>query len=483
MERTKNYLSSNERSLLTLASALVERAKLSASLGQQQYGGDRDIYQALGYKTDILYTDYAGRYLRQDIAKAVIDRPAKATWQGELGVQESKDENDTDFEKEWIQLNKELKLQNMFSRVDRLAGIGCYGVLLLGLDDVKKKEDWMKPVTKGARKLIYVKPLGEDSAKISEYEKEPSNPRYGYPTVYEIKISQPTSTTVSETVQVHYTRVIHVVDDVLENEVIGIPRLEAIFNRLMDLEKLVGGDAEMFWRGARPGYQGVVDKDYSMTTDAKEDLKEQIDEFEHNLRRLLVNEGIEYKALAQQIAEPNTHVDIQIQMISAVTGIPKRILTGSERGELASGQDADEWKIFIQNRRGDHAEVHIVRPFIDKMIEIGVLTKPSTGEYQIIWSDLFAASEKELADVGRARSEALRNYTTSPMAEAVIPPTAFMEFFLGFKPHQIDLIKEIVGSEIDAELIASLAEAQVAQSAKPENKSKKIGIKQPVRTK
>ena len=30
-------------------------------------------------------------------------------------------------------------------------------------------------------------------------------------------------------------------------------------------------------------------------------------------------------------------------MISAETGIPKRILTGSERGELASSQDRDNW--------------------------------------------------------------------------------------------------------------------------------------------
>ena len=41
--------STNERILVL--SELIGRAKLAASLGKQ-YGGDRDIYQALGYPTD-----------------------------------------------------------------------------------------------------------------------------------------------------------------------------------------------------------------------------------------------------------------------------------------------------------------------------------------------------------------------------------------------------------------------------------------------
>lgn len=492
MERTKGGLQTNEQKLLTMASALVSRANLAMSLGQQQYGGDRDIYQALGYPLTIQFSDYAARYTRQDIAKAVIDRPAKATWEGELNIQEPTTAEDTALETEWVSLRKTFKLQNIFNRVDRLAGIGCYSVLLFGLDDVKKKEDWSKPVTKGARKILYLKPFGEGSAKIAEYVKNTSDPRYGYPLFYDIKITDPSNSATSgtsETIKVHYSRVLHVVDDILESDIIGIPKLEAIFNRLIDLEKLVGGDAEMFWRGARPGYQGIVDKDYMMTTEARESLKDQIDEFEHNLRRLLVNEGVEYKSLAQQIAEPGNHVDIQIQMISAVTGIPKRILVGSERGELSSGQDADEWKTFVQNRRTDHAETHIVKPFIDFCIEYGILSGPSEEDsYEIVWSDLFATSEKERVDVGRARSEALRNYATTPLAEAIVPPTAFMEFFLGLKPSQIDLIKEIVGDDIDEEVSSIMEEDRKMkqESLKAKNQMvrtapEKKGIKQAVR--
>ena len=56
-----------------------------------------------------------------------------------------------------------------------------------------------------------------------------------------------------ETIQVHYTRVIHVAEGLLENDVLGTPRLEPIVNRLIDLEKIVGGGSEIFFLNARGG--------------------------------------------------------------------------------------------------------------------------------------------------------------------------------------------------------------------------------------
>lgn len=472
MERIKpvtNKMGTNEAQLLSLASSLVSRANFATRLGMS-YGGDRDIYKALGYPTNITYADYAVRYIRQDMAKAIIDRPAKLTWQGGLIIQESKEKQDTELEKAWLKLRNKFKLQNIFSRGDRLAGIGCYSVLLLGLDDVKKVEDWVNPISVGTRKLLYVKPYGEGNAPIVTYETDTKSERFGYPLFYEIRTSSETGSTGSNTatvspqnVKVHHSRIIHIVDDILESDIMGIPRLEAVFNRLMDLEKLIGGSAEMYWRGARPGYQGKVDKDYQLTPETQADLQNQIDEYENNLRRMLVNEGVTYEELKQQISEPGNHVDIQIQMISAVTGIPKRILTGSERGELSSDQDATEIKVYIQNRREEHAETHIVRPFIDWCISHDILPKPSSEDYSIVWNDLFAQSEKQLVDIGRARSEALRNYTTSPMAMDMMPPSAFIEFFLGLKPNQMDLITEIIGKNMDDDMESKLDELEADQ--------------------
>ncbi len=433
-------MNNRQKEIMTLASVLVGRANLMARMGQQ-YGGKRDVFQALGYPLTLKYEDFLTKYVRQDIAKAIIDRPVKATWQGPLELIESDISEDTVFEEEWVKLNRKYGIKPKLARVDRLTGLGRYGVLVLGLDDVTNRESLKNPVKGGNRKLHYIKPFGEKSAQIAELESNPGNERYGLPKMYTIEV-QDVGTESSSFIQIHHTRVIHITDGSLESEIFGVPVLESVYNRLMDLEKIVGGDAEMFWRGARPGYEGKVDKDYQMTEQMREDLIDQLDEYENDLRRFLINEGVDIEALTQQISDPLNHVDIQIQMISAVTGIPKRILIGSERGELASTQDTSEWKEYVQARREDHAELSIVRPLVDRLIELGILPAPK-DDYTVKWNDLHSLSEKERVEIGKGRANALREYTYNPISQELIPPDAFFEFLLGLTTEQITLISKM----------------------------------------
>lgn len=440
-------------------SVALARATLSAKMGMQ-YDDTRNLYQALGYKTVLTYADFVAQFIRQDIAKAIIERPVKVSWSGPLAIIESREGEETGLEKAWIQLERELKLKSTFIRLDKLTGLGRWGVLLLGFSDITKLEDFRTPVKKKTGlKLAYCKPLGESSAKIYSWEKDPKNPRYGLPLLYDIALADPTGS-LSQNLQVHYSRVLHVVEGGVESDVEGTPRLEAVYNRLQDLEKLIGGSAEMFWRGARPGYAADVDKEYSMGDTEKAALKDQIDEYENNLRRILVNQGIKLSSLETQISDPKNHVDVQLQMISAVTGIPKRILSGSERGELASSQDANEWVAFVQNRREEYVEPCIIRPFVDKMIELNILPTPSEG-YEIEWADLFAISEKDKAEIGRIRATALREYFVNPLTPEVVPPQAFYEFFLGFSRQQIELINQIERDDLIRSIKEEDAEFQM----------------------
>jgi len=454
MKRTKG----NE--VLVNASEIAARAQLAARLGQQ-FNGDRNLYTALGYKTRLIYQDYLTQYFRQDMAKVIIDRPVEYTWQGDVLIRENKNDQETALEQAWENLEDTLHIIDKFVRVDRLAGLGKYGILLLGLSDVKTQDQFSEPA-KINSKLLYIKPFGEGTATVNVYEDDTQNPRYGQPKIYQITIQDVTNGT-SQTIAVHYSRIIHVVDDILESEVEGIPRLESVFNRLMDLEKIVGGDAEMFWKNARPGFSGKMDPNYTLTPAAKKDVNDQIEEYEHGLTRFLINTGFDLNALTQAVADPKNHVDVQLQLISAKTNIPKRILTGSERGELSSAQDSDEWRTYLQNRREKYAEIRIARPFIDRLIELKVLPKPSTGKYVIQWSDLFALSQKEKSEIGRNRAAAAKDYVSNPVIAAVLPPKAFMEFCLGLDEDQIELINEMVGADMTEEQIAQLLNPEPAQ--------------------
>jgi len=448
MERTKKSIQTlSERQLQVLSSVIVARNNLATMFGQS-FGGKRNLYKTLGYSETLTYDGYLNKYTRHDISKAVIDRPVKATWQGQLELVETQEAEKTEFEEAWVKLAKTFKLRSLFSRVDRLTGIGRYGVLLLGLDDVRNVAGWALPVRAGTRTLKYIKPFGEQSAKIQAWVDDPQNERYGMPLYYNVIVSDVSSGS-SVTIKVHYTRVVHITDDNLESEVYGTPRLEAVFNRMQDIEKLVGGSAEMFWKGARPGYQAMLDKDFTMTDKVKEDLLNQVEEYENDLKRILVNEGIDLKSLAQQISDPGPSMDVQLTCVSAVTGIPKRILSGSERGELASTQDSGEWKTYVQARREDFAGPSIIAPFVERMMEFGIL--PQVDEYTIDWLDLFAVSEKDRVEIGKGRASAIREYTTNPSAIALMPPDAFFELCLGLSTQQIELVHNMIEEGISTE--------------------------------
>ena len=479
-ERTISKLSNVgfKSSTLAVMSTLLNRIALGNTVGTQSYGGDRNITTALGYKETLSFDDYLGRYFRQDMAKAIIDRPVNASWKGEITVLENTKTKKTKFEKQWHELYTKLKLKSVFVRADKLTGLGRYSVLLLGLNDIKTNKGFENKVKKGA-KLIYVKPFSEKSATIESFENDQNSPRYGLPKTYKIVLnsqniqSQSTissskiTSSFDNTLLVHYSRIIHITEDILEDETYGLPSLEVVFNRLMDLEKVVGGDAEMFWRGARPGYTGNVKEDYEMTPEMLADLQDQIKEFEHNLKRVLVNEGVDYKSLEQQIADPTPHVDVLVQMISAVKGIPKRILVGSERGELSSAQDKQEWDSYVASRREEKNEPCILRPFIDHMIEYKILEAPKNNDYIIIWDKLFSLSDKEKVELGKNRAISLKEYSTNPAAQYMIPYNMFLKFLMGLDDNQISTIEENRKEQIASGKGKELTIEEIAELGQP----------------
>jgi uncharacterized protein len=457
--------------------ALMSRSSLASGQGMS-YGGDRDLYTALGYTADPTYAEYVQIANRDGFGKRVNEAPCDAVWSKPPAVTDSQDKTDSDFEIAWKKLVKEFKLWSRFNRLDKLLGFGPYAVLLIGFDDVKNKQGYQHPVSKGA-KPIYMQCYPAENAQIQQLVVDISDPRYGQPLLYNIKILDPnalnqmggvsvaklipaaTTASAGESVLVHYSRILHVLEGNLDNEVYGEPRLKVPYNRLQDIEKVVGGAAEMFWRGARPGYTANIKEDYNFdpagNDPAVADMKKQLDEYEHNLRRILTLQGVEMKGLDMQLAvDPVRYLDMQLQDLSAGTGIPKRLLTGSERGELASTQDRDSWFDLIDRRREWYASPIIVQPFVDKMIELGVLPAPIEGDYEVMWPDLKSQSEKDRAEVGRVRAEALRAYVQSIGSDAVMPPEAFLQNCMGFdEPTAQDVITQreaYLGEQVQQEV-------------------------------
>jgi hypothetical protein len=399
-----------------------------------QWQGRRNLPAILGYKPELTYDDYKQCYERRDLAHRLIRAYPEATWSQPPTVQEDdQDDVETPFEVAWQALVMRLGVYARLVRTDVLANLGQYSVLLIGLRGQPDLAAPARPV-RSPDDVLFLAPYSEEFAEIEAFETNPASPLFGQPSVYKVTFNRQT-TSSSRTLPrkigfVHASRVLHVSEDCLDDDVYGIPRLKPVFDRLEDLLKVVGGSAEFFFRGAQRliGLEGLPD--YQLQPGDEEAFKTSIEEFQHRLKDYIRVEGATIKELSGQAASPRDHFDVLMDLIAGTTGIPKRILTGSERGELASTQDQEAWLQRVSRRQTTFAEQSLLRPLIDRLLLLGALPAP-VQPYSVVWENLFALSSEKQALIAKDVATALAQYAGQGMAATVVPEPEFRQTYLG----------------------------------------------------
>ena len=394
--------------LIGLSTAFLQRSKFFGSLGYQ-FGGDRKLYEVFGYDTNLTYAKMVGRYLRQDIAGRVVDAYPKAVWASPPVVKSNSDA----WNKAWQDIVIQQNLWEVLQRLDKLACVGQYATLLIGFDDGKKLEDVVSP--KNGRKVLYLQTYSCDSAEIRELNTDPQNKHYLMPEIYTLKrdLQNSSITTVSlptvPNTNAHRTRIVHVAQNCLENTIIGSPLMERIYNILDDIIKTAGGSAENFWLTANRGIQANIDSDASLTAEDEAALTEEIEEYQHQLRRVIRTRGVEIKNLGSDIPDPGSTFSVLISLLSSATGIPQRVLTGAEAGQLASQQDRANWADRVNEYRSLYAEPLILWPFIKNLSIAGVLPTVDGLKITAEWPEAFRMSPLERAQAGAQRARSAVN--------------------------------------------------------------------------
>lgn len=407
-------------------SVLGRRAQLAQRAGQH-FGGARDLYEVLGYPRTLGVQDFASAYQRGDLASRIVDAYPDATWREAPEIKAEQG-----FQDAFWALEKRVELLSALTRLDRLTGLGHYGVLLLGLDGGEP----MSEEAKGNKyELLYVQPHGERTAQIIRWDDNPSSPRYGKPLLY--RITTGTNWTGmgagQKTLTVHHSRVIHVAEKPLEDASIGTPRLERLWNRLMDMDKLIGGSSEVYWQNAAQLMAFVAEKDAEWAEGEAEDMREQLEEMQHGLRRALRLRGVTPHSLSASTPDARNHLESILEVIAGASGIPKRILLGSERGELSSQQDENNWAARIAERREQYATPQILNPFIQRGQRFGFLPE---GEFEVDWPEADTLGEQGRADIALKKAQALQAYTSTPGADLVVPEPEFRQW-LGEEPQSV----------------------------------------------
>jgi len=374
--------SNDDTSLAELRSLMVEIRNLEGNVTlarmnwARQHGithsGARDTYQVFGYDDVISTGQYRAAYDRGGLAGTVVDVMPEATWRGELPFELIEDDDPdhlTEFEKAWIALEKEHQIYAKLQRVDKLSRLSTYAVLLIGADG-----EWSSELPRAGKKqgsgLLYLMPFlggggpgGNNSqtvaagadATVFEYDVDSKSKRFGLPLSYTLKRTDVASPDWGR--PVHYTRIHHVAEGLLDNEIFGQPALERVWNLFTNLDKVTGGGSESYWLRANQGLHLDIDKDMALedTKGTIEALKEQAEAYKHQLTRWLRTRGVKVETLGSDVADFGKPSDAIITQIAGAKRIPKRILTGAEMGELASTQDRENFRDQIVGRQTQYA--------------------------------------------------------------------------------------------------------------------------------
>ncbi len=385
-------------------------------------------------------------------------------------------------------------INSYLKRLDRQCGIGSYGVLLFGFDDGL---DYSKPVKgvieqgsdptsepqvgvndaghieltpgpikepsfqrytlttnapKQRPKLLFLRIFPQALAQVSQWENNRASPRFGQPVMYLITFNDPNQASfayaspIETTRSVHWTRVLHVADNLASSEVLGVPRCVPVLNPLLDVQKIRAADGEGYWRNAFAQLFLEMLPEFADVPEDKAALRSMMEQMQNGLQRWGVLSGFSAKSVPPVIVDPTPHMDTQINVICIQLTCPRRIFEGSERGELSSAQDSDEWAGRVQGRRDDFCTPSIVCGFYDRLIMVGVLPEPE--QYIVKWPKKASLTEQEKATVAMTKTQALVAYISGG-GEQMVTPLAFLSQWLDFDDEEAEQMLEDVEEHLE----------------------------------
>lgn len=457
----------DKRQIKVAANAIVDVITNSDSTRQRlgrlinREGGIRDFDDECQYIADPTPQNFWDWYRNDPFARKVVNLMPRYSWQVQPLVYEDKDgEKSTAFEDAWDALGTQLKTEKSYrkqesgsavweylQRLDELAGVGRYGVLFLGLDDLKKGEQPSKPADfkpgpNAVRKIMFMRAFPEHLAKITRYDQDLLSPRFGQPEMYSITMNDPSQTGTSlngappqSTLDVHWTRVVHVAEG---GEVLGVERMRAVHRNIQALQKIMAASPEGYWKACinilavetNPQLGGDVDITDDDVKDAMEGLME-------GLKRYALFRGTSLKAVGPAMTDPTPHIERQVEAICVEKDCPKRIFMGSERGELASSQDDDSWNDVVKARQVNWITMAIIEAFVDRLINLNVLPTPGDDGYTIEWPEVMSNTPKDKAEIALILTQALAAFTQSG-ANQLITPFDFFTGFLGMTDEDVE---------------------------------------------
>lgn len=420
-------------------STMMVRDRLANALGQS-HGGERDIYEVYGYPEqpsfNIMY-QYASR---QGMAHRIVRGVPKSCWSDGFKMY-ADDTLKTEILEDELAAICAADFTSVAMRADALNRIGRFSAIFVGVPDGLDPREPIGSVRGKALDVIYFRPFAYDGIEPHKYDNDPMSPRFGQPEEYQMQVMGRGDNEKDHArmpIIAHWTRVIHIVEEPFDSDIEGVPALQPVFNRILDLDKVLGGSAEAYFRNARGKIGFEVDSDFGTEllcdADAKASFDRAARSFTNNQQDQIVSVGSKIVPISTAHQSPIDTVKALMWEVSGYTRIPIRYLTGEGSGQLAGSEDKLAYNSLIADR-----QLTFCNKIAERMLEIlgecGAITVPD--EYHIEWNIQDSTSEAEKAGIMAQKSAALAGIlnATAASGEGVDLESALTE--VGFEEIEV----------------------------------------------
>ena len=353
-----------------------------------------------GWPDEVTFDMAYRMYHRHSIARAGVNKTVLKTWQDMPALWETEKAGETTAEKDIATRFDQIGAWRALAEADRRAIVGGYSGVILRFAD---NQDFDAPVTTvpgGLDGLVELVPVWRNQLTVAEWITDPNSEDYGKPKFFTFSEGA-VGGTAGRSFKIHPDRVLIWSAD---GTVTATSDLEPGYNDLLDMEKVRGAGGEGFWNNAKSAPVLEIDKEAKINEMAQamgvpmdelaDAMNKQVEDFQKGFDKLLMLQGMQAKTLNVTLPSPEHFHSIPLLSFAASMGIPAKILIGSQSGERASTEDANEWSQTCNARRENIAKPRI-KSLADRLARCGVLAK---REWFVGWSDLTEASTTEKID-------------------------------------------------------------------------------------
>lgn len=386
--------------------SLVSRLRQEYLSGQFGGGPKHNHYADFGWPEQVTFADLQVMFMRNGLAQAAVEGHIAKVWETDPELFEREPAHEpTKLETEFKRWAEDFRFWQKLAEADRRGMVGDYAGLILQVAD---NQEWNQPLGKvrGLQDVWDLIPAWEGELIPAEWDTNTKSKRYGQPITYQYNEQQVKGRQGAPSPRqlvIHHTRVILWSST---GDLLGRSLLRPGYNALLDVEKVIGGGAEGFWKNARQSLALDIDPNSSLTklaqalgvgeTELGAKLNDVVDDWARGFDKALMTQGIKAEALNITMPQPEEFQTGPMNMFAASVRMPVRVMIGNVTGERATVEDEIAWA-----KRCNGLRVKEKRPLIKMVLNRleSCNALPAGIDWFIDWADLTEGTASERLDL------------------------------------------------------------------------------------